>query len=184
MAVEPEWVALAWRLPGGGSSTPRVTTWRSLQRLGAARLTPGAALLPYREDLVEQLEWLAQDVEQQGGDAWVLPVTALSDREAKLVRDQMATDRNAEYRALEEDALSFLARMRDTRARTDTFAGRQQIDKELVALQRRYRKARARDYVRASGRTSAARAIDRCLGYRQGVSSKLLPVTDPEVTEA
>ena len=184
MGVGPEWVALAWRLPGGGSSTPRVTTWRSLQRLGAARLTPGAALLPYREDLVEQLEWLAQEIEQQDGDAWVLPVTALSDREAKLVREQMATDRNEEYGALEGDALGFLARMRDQPHRAETLAARQQIDKELLALQRRYGKVRARDYVGASGRTDAARAIDRCLNYRQGVSAKLLPVTDPEVTEA
>ena len=183
MSAEPEWVALAWRLPGSGSSTPRVTTWRSLQRLGAARLTPGAALLPYREELVEQLEWLAQEIEQQGGDAWVLPVTALSDREAKLVREQMATDRDDEYRALEADALAFHDRMLDRPTRPDTFAARQQIDKELVALQRRYRKIRARDYVDASGRTNAARAIDRCLTYRQGVSAKLLPVTDPELSQ-
>src|SRR5688572_23999225 len=138
VSAEPEWVALAWRLPGSGSSTPRVTIWRSLQRLGAARLTPGAALLPFREELVEQLEWLAQDIEQQGGDAWVLPVTALSDREANLVRDQMGSDRDAEYRVLENDALAFLARMRDHPERAETFAARQQIDKELVALQRRY----------------------------------------------
>ena len=184
MNDQPEWVALAWRLPGSGSSTPRVTTWRSLQRLGAARLTPGAALLPYREELVEQLEWLAQDIEQQGGDAWVLPVTALSDREARLVREQMASDRDDEYRALEVDALAFLKRMREQPDQPDTFAARQQIDKELVALQRRYRKVRARDYVEASGRANAARAIDRCLAYRQGVSAKLLPVTDPEFSEA
>src|SRR5215207_5673377 len=101
MAPPPEWVALAWRLPAG-PSTPRVTTWRALQRLGAARLTPGAALLAFREDLVEQLEWLAQDIEQQGGDAWVLPVSALSEREANLLRQRMVADRDAEYRALEE----------------------------------------------------------------------------------
>jgi len=179
MVGEPVWVAFAWRLPAG-SSTPRVTTWRSLQRLGAARLTPGAALLPYRDELVEQLEWLAQEIEQQGGDAWVLPVTALSDREATLVRTQMATERNEEYRALGEDALAFLARMQQQPQRGETLAARQQIDKELLALQRRFRKVRARDYVDADGRTAAARAIDRCLAFRQGVSAKLQPVTDPE----
>jgi hypothetical protein len=179
MPPRPEWVALAWRLPAG-SSTPRVTTWRSLQRLGAARLTPGAALLPYREDLVEQLEWLAQEIEQQAGDAWVLPVTALSDRETKLVRDQMAADRDEEYRSLKEDALAFLARMEPRSKPIDAFAERQQIDKQLVALQRRFWKVRERDYVGATGRASAAHAIDRCLAYRQGVSAKLLPVTDPQ----
>src|SRR5260221_2992884 len=83
MSGVPAWVVLAWRLPAG-LSTPRVTTWRNLQRLGAARLTPGAAVLPFREDLQEQLDWLAQDIETQGGEAWVLPVTGLSESEARL----------------------------------------------------------------------------------------------------
>src|SRR5205823_15084883 len=109
MTALPEWIALVWRLPAG-SSTPRVTTWRNLQRLGAARLTPGAALLPFREDLLEQLDWLAQDIESQGGEAWVLPVTGLSESEERTVRERMAADRNEEYRALEEDALAFAAR--------------------------------------------------------------------------
>src|SRR5215831_10991920 len=99
MTAAPEWIALVWRLPSG-SSTPRVTTWRNLQRLGAAVLTPGAAILPYREDLQEQLDWLAQEIEELGGDAWVLPVAELSQVEERKVRDQMRADRQAEYEEL------------------------------------------------------------------------------------
>src|SRR5438105_8430976 len=144
MSGPPEWVALAWRLPAG-SSTPRVTTWRNLQRLGAARLTPGAALLPFREDLQEQLDWLAQDIEQQGGEAWALPVTSLSEPEERVVRERMTADRDAEYRSLEEDALAFMARRSASPLPADAFAARLQIDQELLALQRRARKVRAGD---------------------------------------
>ena len=70
--VAPRWLVLTLRLPTG-STTPGVTVWRSLRRLGAAVPTPGAAILPHREDLREQLDGLAQDIEEQGGDAWVLP---------------------------------------------------------------------------------------------------------------
>lgn len=175
MSGTPDWVALAWRLPAG-LSTPRVTTWRNLRRLGAARLTPGAALLPYREDLQEQLDWLAQEIESLGGEAWVLPVTALSESEERTVRDRMAADRDEEYRALEEDALAFMAR----RAAASDATPPLQIDKELLALQRRFRKIRTRDYAAAPGRGRAAQAIDRCLAYRQGISPKLQPVTDAE----
>src|SRR5829696_4143592 len=105
----PVWLALVWRLPSG-SSTPRVTAWRNLQRLGAARLTPGAAILPYREDLQEQLDWLAQEIEGLHGDAWVLPIIGLSEAEERLVRERMAAERDAEYRALEQDALAFVSR--------------------------------------------------------------------------
>ena len=180
MSGTPDWVVLAWRLPAG-LSTPRVTTWRNLQRLGAARLTPGAAVLPFREDLQEQLDWLAQDIETQGGEAWVLPVTGLSESEERLVRERMAADRDEEYRALEEDALAFMARRSASPAPEDAFAARLQIDKELLALQRRFRKIRARDYVDAPARAAAAQAVDRCLAFRQGISPKVLPVTDADV---
>jgi hypothetical protein len=177
MAAQPEWIALVWRLPSG-SSTPRVTTWRSLQRLGAARLTPGAAVLPYREDLHEQLDWIAQEIEHLDGDAWVLPVTGLSESEERLIREQMLTDRDEEYRELEQDARAFIERRSANPVRTDDHAARLQVDKELLALQRRFRKVVARDYVGAPGRTMAAEAIDRCLVFRQGISPKLAPVTD------
>jgi hypothetical protein len=180
MSGTPDWVVLAWRLPAG-LSTPRVTTWRNLQRLGAARLTPGAAVLPFREDLQEQLDWLAQDIEQQGGEAWVLPVTGLSESEERTVRDRMASDRDEEYRALEDDARAFVARRTADPAPEDAFAARLQIDKELLALQRRFRKVRARDYVGAPARAAAAQAIDRCLAFRQGISPKLQPMTDAEM---
>jgi hypothetical protein len=172
----PAWLVLAWRLPAG-PSTPRVTTWRNLRRIGAAHLTPGAAALPYREDLQEQLEWIAQEIETLGGEAWVLPVTELSESEERIVRERMAADRDAEYRALEDDALIFLAR----RA-SGNVAEPLQIEKELLALQRRFRKIRARDYAGAPSRSAAARSIDRCLAYRQGISPKLVTVTDPEDT--
>src|SRR5438309_3198847 len=182
MSSAPRWVVLAWRLPAG-LSTPRVTTWRSLQRLGAARLTPGAAALPFREDLLEQLDWLAQDIEAQGGEAWVLPVIGLSESEERTVRERMAAERDEEYRALEQDAQAFLVRRSTDAGPVAAFAARLQIDKELLAFQRRFRKICARDYVDTPGRPAAARAIDRCLAFRQGISPKLLPVTDSELAQ-
>src|SRR6266849_3353224 len=79
---ERHWAIFVWRLPMG-SSTPRVTVWRLLRRLGAATLTPGVALLPWREDLVERLDWIAAEVGEQGGDAWVMRVSELSEAEEK-----------------------------------------------------------------------------------------------------
>lgn len=176
-AAAPRWLVLAWRLPTG-SSTPRVTIWRSLRRLGAAVLTPGAAILPHREDLQEQLDWLAQEIEDQGGDAWVLPVTELSQVEERKVRDQMRADRQAEYEELRADAQAFLVRAPEHPGPDDDYALRLRTEKELVALQRRFRKIRARDYCDSPGSREAARTIDRCLAFRQGISSKLTLVTD------
>ena|SRR5579859_5324934 len=38
-----------------------MTVWRVLKGLGVASLTPVAALLSFREDLLEQLAWIAKE---------------------------------------------------------------------------------------------------------------------------
>lgn len=175
-------MVLTWRLPSG-SSTPRVSVWRALRRLGAGVLTPGAAILPYREDLQEQLDWLAQEIEEQGGDAWVLPVTELSEAEDQRVIDQMARQVAEEYSALQSEALAFLHRAAEHPGPDDDYSLRLRTEKELLALQRRFRKVRGRDYFGAPGRGEAASTIDRCLAFRQGISARLTPVTDGLVLE-
>jgi hypothetical protein len=143
------WLVMVWRLPHG-SSTPRVTTWRSLKRLGAASLTPGAALLPFRDDLLEQLGWMAQEVEEMGGDAWVLPVNQLTEVEEARVRDQVNAEREAEYREVAQEAVALLAR-----------AGRQPpTNRELGALRRRLERIGDRDHYGAQGRLEAIKTID------------------------
>jgi hypothetical protein len=173
----PRWVVLTWRLPSG-SSTPRVNLWRSLRRLGATVLTPGAAILPFREDLQEQMDWLAQEVEIQDGDAWVLPVLELSEGDERRVREQMRADRQAEYEELRADARDFLDRAPSHPDVDSDFTLRLRTEKELLALQRRFRKIRARDYFDAPNRRETAQTIDRCLAFRQGISAKLSAVTD------
>lgn len=143
------WLVMVWRLPHG-SSTPRVTTWRSLKRLGAASLTPGAALLPFRDDLLEQLGWMAQEVEEMGGDAWVLPVNQLTEVEEAKVRDQVNAEREAEYREVAEEAIALLAG-----------AGAQPpTNRELGALRRRLERIRDRDHYAAQGQMEATKTID------------------------
>lgn len=177
MAASAKWLVLTWRLPSG-PSTPRVTVWRSLRKLGAGVLTPGAAILPYREDLEEQLDWLAQEIEELEGDAWVLPVTELSEAEQKRVVDELSQERSKEYAEVRSDALDFLRRAAEHPERDAEYSLRLRTEKELLALQRRFRKIRARDYFGAPGRKEAASTIDRCLAFRQGISSKLTAVTD------
>ncbi len=159
------WIALAWRLPTG-SSTPRVSVWRTLKRLGAATLTPGAALVPFREDLLEQLGWVAQEVEESGGDAWVLPVTELSEREELRVRRQVTADIEAQYRQLAADAAELAARA----------ASEMPSKRELTALRRRFERIRSRDHYGAQARAAAAKAVQACLACSSpgAISGELL----------
>ena len=135
----PRWLVLTWRLPAA-SSTPRVATWRSLQRLGAISLTPGAVILPYSEHLLEQLEWIAEDIVQREGDAYVLPVTELPEADEEDIRRRMRDESRKEY-----------ARLRDAAATTE--------GRELAALERALQRAIDRDHFTAAGRSGAERAI-------------------------
>ena len=94
MSTMHRWLVLVWRLPTG-TSTPRVTAWRRLKRLGAVPLTPGAAVIAYSEENHEQMDWIAEDITDWGGDAWVLPVGELPRRDEariqRLARPQRTT---------------------------------------------------------------------------------------------
>lgn len=129
-----------------------MTIWRALKRLGAASLTPGAALLPFREDLLEQVGWIAQDIDEMGGDAWVLPVTELTEVEESSVRTQINAERDVEYQELTKEA-----RRLATVARRETTTSR-----ELGTLRRRLLRIAARDHYRAACGPGATRAVERC----------------------
>lgn len=146
----PRWLVLTWRLPAA-SSTPRVATWRNLQRLGAVTLTPGAVVVPYSEHLLEQLEWIAEDIVQRGGDAYVLPVTELREADEQEIRRRMRKERNEEYAQLRQ-AADDLGRRQPSRARV-------QFERELGVLQRGLARAIERDHFGSTRRAAAERAI-------------------------
>jgi len=138
-----KWLVLTWRLPST-SSTARVATWRSLQRLGAVMLTPGAVILPHSEHLLEQLEWIAEDIVQRGGEAYVLPVTELPEAEEEQIRRRMREERQVEYRRIRDAASSAV-----------------RTERELAALRRGLARVVERDHFASSGRSAAERAIRR-----------------------
>ena len=70
MSQAEDWVLLAYRLPRV-PSTPRSAVWRKLKRLGVAWLGDGLVALPADPRTREQLEWVAEEVTEHGGEAMV-----------------------------------------------------------------------------------------------------------------
>src|SRR5918911_2473245 len=64
------WVLLSYRMPRE-PSTPRIAVWRKLKRLGVAQLLDGLVALPLDPRNREQLEWVAEEVVDAGGDATI-----------------------------------------------------------------------------------------------------------------
>ena len=69
------WLALIVSLPAS-SATPRMRIWRAVKALGCAALRDGAYLLPEKVEQAPQLQALADEALQEGGQAWLLHVQA------------------------------------------------------------------------------------------------------------
>jgi len=98
------WVVFSYSLPSGGRSSPRVAAWRRLRALGAVSPKGSVHVLPAREECVEALQWLAQEVEQAKGEALLMRVErfeGLSDAQLIALFQEA---RNADYAALNERA--------------------------------------------------------------------------------
>ena len=127
------WVLLAYRLPRE-PSTPRIAVWRRLKRLGVAKLLDGLVALPLDARNREQLEWVADDVTDAGGEAtmWIGHLASRSDE--RSIVSALASAVAAEYRNVIADALA----VRDL----EDFGRR----RALGRLRRELRRIRQRDY--------------------------------------
>ena len=119
-------------------------------------LTPGAVILPHSEHLLEQLEWVAEDIVQREGDAYVLPVTELTEADEEAVRRRMQAGRRQEYNELREAANRLARGQHD----------RRQFERELATLRRGLARTAERDHFSSTGRSGAERAI-RIAGRRK-----------------
>jgi hypothetical protein len=140
-----QWVLLAYRLPRE-PSTPRITLWRKLRRLGALQLVDGLVTLPADPRTVEAFEWLAEEVEEAGGAAWTWLGRAGSKAQENMLRQQLTSSVAAQYRALLAEAKSVGP---DAPRRTV-----ERLRRELNAIEHR-------DHFSPREREQARRAIER-----------------------
>src|SRR2546429_5498118 len=99
MAARLKWVFLLYRLPRN-PSTPRIALWRSLRRLGVFQLADGLVALPLDARTKEQLEWLAEEVSEAGGEASIWVTEAGSAVQERALAGRMAEAVSAEDRAV------------------------------------------------------------------------------------
>ena len=148
MSVRIEWVLLAYRLPREPSG-PRVTVWRKLRRLGAVQLLDGLVALPAGARTREQLEWLADEVLDAKGEAWVWFGRLGSAGQERMVAERMAKAVSDDYAAVMAEALA---------AEGEGDAVRRRV---AARLRRELARIRRRDFFPPPERDQARVAVER-----------------------
>ena len=138
---------LVYRLPRE-PSTPRITLWRKLRRLGVAQIMDGVVALPAGGEAREQLEWLAEEVVQAGGDATIWLAEPATTAEHRALAQSMTERVETEYRAITEAAQAARSSGPVERRRT------------LARLRRELRRVGARQYFPTREAGAARKAVE------------------------
>ncbi len=153
------WLLLLLSLPPRPSSL-RVRAWRRLRVLGAVPLRNSAYLLPDSADRYEQFQWLAQDIQRDGGEATLLRVDRIENMKQPDVVRLFQEARNQDYAVLADryrkvlkgrrprlaEELARLAREMGRIAEIDFFEapGRREVERAREAVEQRTATGRAR----------------------------------------
>jgi len=141
------WVLLSYRLPRE-PSTPRITVWRKLERLGVARLGDGLVGLPADARTREQVDWLAEEIAEAGGTATVWLAAPASAAQEKSIVDGLRDARAAEY----DDVIA--------QARAASAVGGDEAARALRRLREELRRIARRDFFPPPQRDKAVRAVE------------------------
>ena len=147
MGKAEDWVLLAYRLPRV-PSTPRSSVWRKLKRLGVAWLGDGLVALPADPRTREQLEWVAEEVTDHGGEATVWLGRPLDTTAQSAIVNRMTAAVAAEYDAVAAEAAAVHT--------ADAAAQR----RAATRLRRELHRIQARDFFTCPQRAAARRAVE------------------------
>src|SRR2546422_11756359 len=81
-------------------SSLRVRVWRRLRSLGAVPLKRSAYLLPDTPERYEDFQWLAQEIEREGGEATLIRIQQIGNISPENVQRLLHEPRDHDHRQL------------------------------------------------------------------------------------
>ncbi len=155
------WILLSSRLPREPTRL-RLSIWRRLRRIGAALLHDSIWVLPADAKTREAFEWLAEEIEEQGGTALTWEALSLSAEQDRRTVRRFRAEADERYAGLAVSAREIRdAALRHRKRALSAQLG--QALRQLRGLERALRLERRRDYFRASGRAAAAAAVQEAI---------------------
>lgn len=169
------WLVFSYSLPTKAQSSPRVTLWRRLRRVGAISAKTGIHLLPHRDDCVEAFQWLAQEVKQAQGEALILYVDQVDGLSDPEIVELFRAARQVEYEKITAEAATLAATL-EQRQKNRAAAGDDPLEEvrgAIAKLRKRHNDSLRIDFFDCPAATGAAAAL---MQLEQAVS----PLDTPE----
>ena len=150
--IEIPWLLLLYSLPTQ-RGTARVGIWRKLKKIGALPFKTSAHLLPNRPELFERFQWLAQQVQDAGGEATLAFVTELEGVSHDEMVRQFNEARAKDYAGLAAPLNDLISRQR--KKPDDS------LHPELEKLRRQYEEVKRLDFFECPGGHEIAMLLER-----------------------
>ncbi|MBI2115517.1 MAG: hypothetical protein HYT85_10595 [candidate division NC10 bacterium] len=106
--MKREWVLLVYKIPSHPTRL-RAQVWRRLQRCGAIYLQNSVSIVPATNELAENMQWIADEIREVGGEAYVFRATATSPEQERQIERLFGAASRAQAQKL-LDALPALER--------------------------------------------------------------------------
>jgi len=134
--------------------------WRRLRSLGAVPLKRSAYLLPDTPDRYEDFQWLAQEIQREGGDATLVRVQQIENMSETDVLRLFHEPRDADYRAM---AVRYRKLLQT--ADRKSAAGGARVRDELGRLAKEHQRIHEIDFFGAPG-GAEVRRLEEALSMR------------------
>lgn len=165
-----KWLLLSYRLPRE-PSRPRLAAWRRLRRVGAILLHEAVWTLPSDPKTREHLEWLAEEIEEQGGTGFLWEAESLAPSEERLIAARFRSEAEARYRVIADSAKA-IQRAATSRRNARGAPLPAHALRQLQGLERALRLERRRDYFRVEARREAETVVHDAVA---AVTRRVLP---------
>jgi hypothetical protein len=174
----PVWLLLLVQLPSSPSSA-RVALWRRLRAIGATGMVNSAWVLPHGTRHAEFFEQLLETVRKQGGDGFVLTVSALSPDVNEVIKRRFCADRGREYDEFGERCTALLDELsKEAHDGKFIFAELEEGEQDLEKLTRWLPKIQARDFFPDERSPQAEEMLQGCRDALSGFSRRVYAAED------
>jgi len=136
-----EWVVLVYKIPPHPTRL-RAQVWRNLQRCGAIYLQNSVSIVPATSELAENMQWIADEIREMGGEALLFRATPTSPAQEGQIERLFGAASRAEARKLLEALGGVERRLRRTAA-ADALA---EVEEDLRRLRQAALKLRLRSH--------------------------------------